>query len=50
MPLGKVEGPEIGAILRQIEAEWIADGFATSREELLARAAELSRRSSTPDR
>jgi poly(A) polymerase len=50
MPLGKLEGPEIGAILRRLEAEWIADGFAASREELLARAAELSRRSSTQDR
>ena len=37
------KGPEIGELLRQLEAEWIAGGFAASREELLARAKELKR-------
>ncbi len=49
MALG-LEGPEIGAILRRLEAEWIAAGFASSREELLARATELSRKSTKQDR
>ncbi len=48
--LGDLEGPEIGAILRRLEAEWIAGDFALSREKLLARAATLSRRSPTRDR
>jgi poly(A) polymerase len=46
--LGDLKGPEIGDILRRLEAEWIAGGFAASREELLAR--ELSRRSPRQDR
>ncbi len=50
MALGEVKGPAIGEILRQIEAEWVAGGFAASREALLARAAELSRKSSKPGR
>jgi poly(A) polymerase len=50
MPLDDIEGPEIGAILRRLEAEWIVAGFALSREELLARAAALTRRSSKQDR
>jgi poly(A) polymerase len=50
MALGDVKGPAIGKILRELEAEWVAGGFAASREELLARAAELSRKSSKPDR
>jgi hypothetical protein len=45
MPLGDLEGPEIGAMLRRLEAEWLAGGFTLSREELLARAAALSRKS-----
>ena len=48
--IGTAKGPEIGELLRQLEAEWIAGGFAASREELLARATELSRRSSKQDR
>ncbi len=40
MALGDVEGPEIGDMLRRLEADWIAAGFAFSREELLARAAD----------
>jgi poly(A) polymerase len=50
MPLDDIEGPEIGAILRRLEAEWIVAGFALSREELLARAAALTRRSPKQDR
>jgi hypothetical protein len=45
MPLGDLEGPEIGAMLRRLEAEWLAGGFTLSREELLARAGALSRKS-----
>jgi len=45
-----LEGPEIGAILRRLEAEWIAGRFAASREELLTRATELSRKSSKQGR
>ncbi|MGI8852134.1 MAG: CCA tRNA nucleotidyltransferase [Methyloceanibacter sp.] len=42
--IGTAKGPEIGELLRQLEAEWIAGGFAAaSREELLARAKELKR-------
>ena len=48
--IGTAKGPEIGELLRQLEEEWIAGGFAASREELLARATELSRRSSKQDR
>ena len=50
MALGEVKGPAIGEILRQIEAEWVAGGFAASRDALLARVAELSRKSSKPGR
>ena len=50
MALGEVKGPAIGEILRQLEAEWVAGGFAASREALLARAAELSRKSPKPGR
>jgi tRNA nucleotidyltransferase/poly(A) polymerase len=49
MALGDVKGPAIGEILRRVEAEWVAGGFAASREELLVRAAELSRRSPKQD-
>jgi tRNA nucleotidyltransferase/poly(A) polymerase len=48
--LGDLEGPEIGAILRRLEADWVVGGFALSREELLARAATLSRKSPKRDR
>jgi tRNA nucleotidyltransferase/poly(A) polymerase len=50
MALGDVKGPVIGDMLRRLEADWIAAGFAFSREELLVRAAELSRRSPKQDR
>jgi len=40
--LGEAKGPEIGELLRRLEAEWIADGFSGSREALIIRAKELS--------
>jgi poly(A) polymerase len=43
--LGGVEGPAVGEILRRIETEWIESSFALPREALLARAVELSQRS-----
>jgi len=48
--MGDLEGPEIGAILRRLEADWVAGGFALSREELLTRAEVLSRKSPRQDR
>jgi poly(A) polymerase len=36
--LGDVKGPEIGAVLKQLEAEWIASDFALDRDALLAKA------------
>jgi poly(A) polymerase len=45
LAVGDLEGPEIGAILRRLEADWLAGGFALTREELLARAEALSRKS-----
>jgi tRNA nucleotidyltransferase/poly(A) polymerase len=50
MALGDIKGPELGAILRRLEAEWVAGGFALSRETLLAKAAKLSQRSPKQDR
>jgi poly(A) polymerase len=43
MALGDVKGPEIGAVLRRLEQDWIAQGFAEDREALLAKAAKLAR-------
>jgi tRNA nucleotidyltransferase/poly(A) polymerase len=37
---GLPPGPDVGERLRQLEERWIASGFALSREELLAQAAE----------
>jgi poly(A) polymerase len=48
--LGVAEGPALGALLRKLEAEWVAEGFAASKGELLERAAKLSRKSSKQDR
>lgn len=45
-----LEGCALGDMLRALEQHWIENGFALSREELLARAAALSRRSAKPDR
>jgi poly(A) polymerase len=50
MVLGEAKGPAIGEILRQVEAEWVAGGFAATREALLARASELSRKLPKPGR
>jgi poly(A) polymerase len=36
--LGELGGPEIGIILRRLEADWVAGGFAQNREQLLAKA------------
>jgi poly(A) polymerase len=41
--LGKVEGPALGALLRRLEAEWVAEGFAADRDRLMARAKEIVR-------
>ena len=45
-----LEGPALGAMLRALEQHWIDGGFAADREQLLAHAAKLSRKSSTSDR
>jgi tRNA nucleotidyltransferase/poly(A) polymerase len=42
MALG-LEGPELGATLRRLEADWIAGGFAEDRDQLLGKARELAR-------
>ena len=47
--LGDIEGPEIGIILRRLEADWAAGGFALSREDLLQRAEALSRKTPRQD-
>jgi poly(A) polymerase len=39
--LGDVKGPEIGEMLRRLEAEWIASDFSLDREALLAKAKQL---------
>lgn len=44
------EGPEIGATLRELEAEWVTEGFSLSRADLLARAKRVSRKSPKRDR
>jgi poly(A) polymerase len=38
LALGEVKGPEIGEMLRRLEAEWIVGGFALDRDQLLANA------------
>ena len=45
-----VEGPALGVLLRNLEAEWVAGGFAASKGDLLKRAADLSRKSSKQGR
>ena len=50
MALGEMKGPAIGEILRTLEAEWVRAASPRSREELLARASELSRKLPKPDR
>jgi len=39
--LGMEPGPELGAVLKKLEDEWVASGFRLGRDELLARAATL---------
>ena len=39
--LGDVKGPEIGAMLKRLETEWIASNFSLDRESLLAKAKQL---------
>jgi poly(A) polymerase len=36
---GRTPGPEVGAVLRQLESTWIDSGFKLSRSDLLARLA-----------
>ncbi|MDX5362474.1 MAG: CCA tRNA nucleotidyltransferase [Alphaproteobacteria bacterium] len=36
--LGAAQGPALGKLLKRLEADWIADGFAEDRARLLARA------------
>ena len=50
MTLGGVEGPALGALLKTLEAEWVREGFAVSKGELLERADKLSRRSAKQGR
>lgn len=38
--LGAKPGPQMGALLAQLELDWIESGFGLDREELLSRAAE----------
>lgn len=38
MALGELKGPEIGELLKVLEQDWIASGFALGRDQLLARA------------
>ena len=38
--LGAKPGPQMGALLAQLELEWIESGFALDRDELLSRAGE----------
>jgi len=39
--LGDVKGPQIGDMLRRLEAEWIASDFRLDRDALLAKARQL---------
>ena len=39
--LGDVKGPQIGDMLRRLEAEWIASDFTLDRDALLAKARQL---------
>jgi tRNA nucleotidyltransferase/poly(A) polymerase len=41
MALGERKGPEIGALLKRLEQDWIASGFALDRDQLLAKARAL---------
>jgi poly(A) polymerase len=39
IPLGATPGPQMGALLAQLELDWIESGFVLDREALLERAA-----------
>ncbi|HET7852308.1 MAG TPA: CCA tRNA nucleotidyltransferase [Methyloceanibacter sp.] len=41
MALGALKGPEIGELLKRLEQDWIASGFALGRDELLNKARAL---------
>lgn len=41
MALGEIKGPDIGALLKQLEQDWIASGFALDRDQLLAKTSAL---------
>jgi tRNA nucleotidyltransferase/poly(A) polymerase len=41
--LGMAAGPEMGALLARLEAEWVEGGFRQTRDALLARAAEMAK-------
>ena len=38
MALGELKGPDIGELLKRLERDWIASGFALDRDQLLAKA------------
>lgn len=42
MAIGAVQGPALGALLRKLEDEWVAGGFALDRDRLLARAKDIA--------
>jgi poly(A) polymerase len=42
--LGIGKGPPVGEILRRLEADWIAGGFAASRADLIEAARKLAGR------
>jgi poly(A) polymerase len=41
MALGEIKGPDIGEVLKRLEQDWIASGFALDRDQLLAKASAL---------
>lgn len=41
MALGEIKGPDIGELLKRLERDWIASGFALDRDQLLAKASAL---------
>jgi poly(A) polymerase len=41
MALGEIKGPDIGELLKRLEQDWIASGFALDRDQLLAKASAL---------
>jgi poly(A) polymerase len=40
--IGALQGPALGALLRKLEDEWVAEGFASDRDRLLARAKDIA--------